>query len=219
LVLLKKAKPLVISFGDVAASGGYYMACMGDRIFAQPTTITGSIGVFGLIPNGKKLMNEKLGITFDEVKVTEHGVLGGITKPLDATESAVAQRNVERTYREFKEHVASGRNRDTAYIETIAQGRVWTGNQAIQNGLVDELGDLDAAIAYAAKKAKLKEYHTMAYPKGKSFKEQIAESLNEARSNTIREEIGDEQYKLLQVIKQVKEMRGTQMRMIYDLGL
>jgi len=111
LVLAKKEKPLVVSFGDVAASGGYYMACMGDRIFAQPNSITGSIGVFGLLPNAQKMFNDKLGITFDQVKVTRHGVLGGITSPLDAEESAIAQRNVERTYREFKSRVAEGRGK------------------------------------------------------------------------------------------------------------
>src|SRR6202012_2061144 len=102
LVLAKKEKPLIVSFGDLAASGGYYISCEGDRIFAQPNTITGSIGVFGLVPNAKKLFTDKLGITFDEVKVTRHGVLGGLTKPLDEEESAFAQRNVEKTYREFK---------------------------------------------------------------------------------------------------------------------
>lgn len=216
LVLAKKEKPLVVSFGDVAASGGYYIACMGDRIYAQPNTITGSIGVFGLLPNAKKFFNEKLGITFDEVKVTKHGVLGGLTKRLDAEEMAFAQRNVEKTYREFKTRVAEGRSvvkkevnglaLDTAYIETIAQGRVWTGNQGIEIGLVDEIGGLDEAIAYAAKKANLKDYRTKAYPEEKSFAEKITESFADAKANAIKEQLGDqyEVYKTLEWVKKTK---------------
>jgi protease-4 len=219
LILLKKEKPLVISFGDVAASGGYFIACIGDRIFAQPNSITGSIGVFGLLPNAKKMFNEKLGITFDEVEVTKHGVLGGITKPLDELESKIVQRNVERTYAEFKQHVAEGRGKDTAYIETIAQGRVWTGNQGLKNGLVDELGTLNDAIAFAVKKADLKKYYLQSYPREKSLQEQIAESFDEAKIRSIKEEIGEEQYQVYKTLKSLKEMRGTQMRMVYNLGL
>lgn len=218
LVLAKKDKPLVISFGDVAASGGYYMACMGDRIYAQPNTITGSIGVFGLIPNAGKMLKDKLGISFDEVEVTKHGVLGGITKPLDTEEAAMAQRNVEKTYREFKERVANGRGKDTAYIETIAQGRVWTGTQGLANGLVDEIGGLDEAIAFAAKKANLKDYRTKSYPEDKSFSDRLADSFGDAKTNFIKEELG-EQYEVYKTVEYLKKTKGVQMRMVYDLGL
>jgi protease-4 len=220
IVLTKKEKPVVVSFGDVAASGGYYIAAPGDRIFAQPNTITGSIGVFGLLPNAQKMFKDKLGITFDEVEVTKHGVLGGLTKPLDEEEKAVAQRNVERTYAEFKSRVANGRNKTTDYIETIAQGRVWTGNQAIANGLVDELGGLDEAIAYAAKKANLKEkdYRLKAYPEEKSFGEKIAESFKDAKAQMVREQLG-EQYEVYKTLEWLKKSRGLQARMVYDLGL
>lgn len=228
LVLAKKEKPLVVSFGDVAASGGYYIACVGDRIFAQPNTITGSIGVFGLLPNAKKLFNEKLGITFDEVEVTKHGVLGGLTKPLDTEEAAFAQRNVERTYREFKERVANGRSQvkkevngvpfDTAYVETIGGGHVYTGLQGIANGLVDEIGGLDAAIAYAAKKANLKDYRTKAYPEEKSFAEKLTESFSDAKMQLVKEQLG-EQYEVYKTIEYLKKTKGIQMRMVYDLGL
>src|ERR1043165_4153012 len=223
LVLAKKEKPLVISFGDVAASGGYYISCMGDSIFAEPNTITGSIGVFGLLPNAKKFFNDKLGVTFDEVKVTKHGVLGGITKPLDAEESAFAQRNVEKTYREFKQRVADGRSAvrkdvngtplDTAYIETIAQGHVWTGNQGIANGLVDRIGGLDDAIACAARKANLKDYRTKAYPEEKSFAERIAESFGDTKMKMVKEESGEE-YEIYKTIKWIKNTKGTQARMV-----
>lgn len=228
LVLAKKEKPLVVSFGDVAASGGYYIACVGDRIFAQPNTITGSIGVFGLLPNAQKMFKDKLGISFDEVEVTKHGVLGGITKPLDAEEAAFAQRNVEKTYREFKQRVADGRSAvkkdvngvafDTAYVETIAQGRVWTGNQAIQNGLVDEIGGLDEAVAYAAKKANLKEYRLKAYPEEKSFSEKLTESFGDAKTQLVKEQLG-EQYEIYKTIEWLKKTKGVQARMVYDLGL
>jgi protease-4 len=191
---------------------------MGDKIFAQPNTITGSIGVFGLIPNAQKFFTDKLGITFDEVKVTKHGVLGGITKPLDPEEAAFAQRNVEKTYREFKLRVAEGRHKDTAYIETIAQGRVWTGNQGIANGLVDTIGGLDDAIAYAAQKANLKNYRLKEYPESKSIEEKIEESFGEMKANAIKEELGD-QYTFYKTVQWMKTTSGIQARMIYDLGL
>lgn len=218
LVLAKKEKPLIVSFGDLAASGGYFISCLGDKIYAESNTITGSIGVFGLLPNAKKLFNEKLGITFDEVKVTKHGVLGGLTKPLDAEESAFAQRNVEKTYREFKQRVAEGRKRDTAYIETIAQGRVWTGHQAIGLGLVDEIGGLDDAIAYAAKQANLKDYRIKEYPEEKTWQEKLAESFGDAKLQYLKEELGD-QYEMYRTIQWLKSSKGTQARMVYDLGL
>jgi len=218
LILAKKAKPLVVSFGDVAASGGYYIAAPGDKIFAQPNTITGSIGVFGLLPNAQKLLKEKLGITFDEVEVTKHGVLGGLTKPLDAEETAIAQRNVERTYLQFKTRVAEGRNKEVDYIETIAQGHVWTGRQGIANGLVDELGGLDAAIAYAAQKANVKEYRTKSYPEEKSFGEKLAESFGDAKASWVREQLGAE-YEVYKTMEYIKKTKGVQARMVYDLGL
>ena len=218
LVLAKKDKPLVVSFGDVAASGGYYIACMGNRIFAQPNTITGSIGVFGLIPNARKLFNDKLGITFDEVEVNKHGVFGGGTKPLDAEESAFVQRSVEKIYSEFKSRVAEGRGKDTAYIETIAQGRVWTGNQGIANGLVDEIGGLDEAIAYAAKTANLKDYYLKNYPEEKSWQEKLAESFGDAKAGWVKEQLG-EQYDTYKALEWLKKTKGVQARMVYDLGL
>jgi len=217
LVLAKKDKPLIVSYGDLAASGGYYISCMGDRIFAQPNTITGSIGVFGLIPNAKKFFTDKIGITFDEVKITRHGVLGGLTKPLDPEEAAFAQRNVEKTYRQFKSRVAEGRHKDTAYIETIAQGRVWTGNEGLANGLVDTIGGLDDAIAYAAQKANLKNYRIKEYPEEKSLADKIAESFGEMKSGMVKDELGD-QYEAYKTIQWLKTTKGVQARMVYDLG-
>lgn len=219
LVLAKKDKPLVVSFGDVAASGGYFIACMGDRIFAQPNTITGSIGVFGLIPNAKKLLNDKLGITTDKVQVTEHGAMSLGTNPLNEAEKAVIQRSIEKTYREFKLRVAEGRKLDTAYIETIAQGHVWTGNQGIENKLVDEIGGLDAAIKYAATKANLKDFRTKSYPEEKDWKAQLTESLGDAKASIIKSEIGEEQYKIYKTIKNITHTTGIQMRMPMEFDL
>ncbi|MFN8275888.1 MAG: signal peptide peptidase SppA [Chitinophagales bacterium] len=217
LKLAKKDKPLVISMGDLAASGGYFIACMGDRIFAQPNTITGSIGVFGLIPNAKKLLNEKLGITTDQVEVTKHGSIGLVTNPLDEEEKAMIQRSVEKTYREFKSRVAEGRKKDTAYIETIAQGHVWTGNQGMKNGLVDEIGSLDDAIRFAAKQANLKEYKLKAYPEEKSLGEQIAESFADTKAKWMREEMGEQQYNMYQTLKRLEHFKGVQMRAPMEL--
>jgi protease-4 len=218
LILAKKDKPLIISMGDLAASGGYYIACMGDRIFAQPNTITGSIGVFGLIPNGKKLLNDKLGITTDQVSVTKHGAFTIGTNPLDEEEKAMVQRSIERTYREFKQRVADGRKQDTAYIESIAQGHVYTGNQGIQLHLVDEIGGLDQAIAYAAKQANLKDYNVKLYPQEKSFAEQIAESFGEAKQDMVRSEMGEEQYNIYKTLHSISTYSGIQMRMPMELG-
>ncbi len=210
--LTKKDKPVVVSFGDVAASGGYYISCGADRIFAQPNTITGSIGVFGLIPNFQKLLTNQLGVTFDEVELSQHAVFGGGTKPLDAFESKVVQAEVERVYSDFKSRVAEGRNKPEEEIEKIAQGRVWTGTQGLERGLVDEIGSLDDAIAFAVKKAALKDHKVKFYPEEKSFAEQLSESFAEMKTNWVKEQVG-EHYQLLQTIKQLKSRSGVQCRM------
>lgn len=219
LILAKKDKPLIVSFGDVAASGGYYIACMGDRIFAQPNTITGSIGVFGLIPNAKKLLNDKLGITTDKVSVTKHGAFSLGTNPLDEEEKAMVQKSIERTYSEFKQRVAEGRKKDTAYIETIAQGHVYTGTQGLKIGLVDEIGGLDEAIAYAAKQANLKDYKIKLYPEEKSFSEQISESLSGTRQDMVKAEMGEEQYRVYKTLQNISHFYGVQTRMPMELDI
>ncbi len=132
--------------GDVAASGGYYMACIADSIFAQPNTITGSIGVFAMIPNMGSFFKNKLGITFDRVKTAEYAGSLTITKPLNTQERKIIQREVDRIYDDFVSRVADGRKRDTVYIDSIAQGRVWTGKRAIGIGLVDRIGGIETAI-------------------------------------------------------------------------
>lgn len=216
LSLAKKEKPVVVSFGDVAASGGYFIACNSDRIFAEENTITGSIGIFGLVPNMKKLLNDKLGITTDQVEVTRHGAFNLVTNPFDAEERALIQFQIEKGYREFKERVAEGRKRDTAYIETIAQGRVYTGVQGLENGLVDEIGGLDDAVKFAAEKAKLSDYKLKEYPEEKDFAAQLSEAFGEIKTKFIKEELG-EQYEVYKTIQSLRSTRGMQMRLLYDL--
>lgn len=216
IVLARKQKPVVVSFGDVAASGGYFISCNSDKIFAEANTITGSIGIFGLIPNAKKLLNEKLGITTDQVEVTRHGAFNLVTNPFDAEEKALIQRTVEKGYREFKQRVAEGRGKDTAYVETIAQGHVYTGTQALKIGLVDEIGGIDDAIKFAAEKAKLKEYKLKEYPEEKDFAAQLSEAFGEAKTQFIQKELGD-QYGIYKTLDMLRHTSGIQMRMLYDL--
>lgn len=214
LMVTKKEKPIIVSFGDVAASGGYFIATPAERIFAQPNSITGSIGVFGLIPNIKNMLNDKLGVTTDQVEINKHGAFNLVTNPFDEEERNVIQRNIERTYAQFKQRVADGRKMDTAAVEKIAQGRVWTGNQAIANGLVDEIGTLDDAIKYAAKKANLKDYRIKLYPQEKSLQEQIAESFGAAKQNMIKEELG-QTYPVYKTMKMLENTATVQMRLPY----
>lgn len=214
LMVTKKEKPIIVSFGDVAASGGYFIATPAERIFAQPNSITGSIGVFGLIPNIKNMLNDKLGVTTDQVEINKHGAFNLVTNPFDEEERNVIQHNIERTYAQFKQRVADGRKMDTAAVEKIAQGRVWTGNQAIANGLVDEIGTLDDAIKYAAKKANLKDYRIKLYPQEKSLQEQIAESFGAAKQNMIKEELG-QTYPVYKTLKMLENTATVQMRLPY----
>ena len=157
-------KPIVVSFGDVAASGGYYISCGADSIFASPNTITGSIGVFGVIPNMGGFFKNKLGITFDGVKTAPYADGPNIYRPLNDAEKQMIQNGVDRIYLQFKQRVASGRKKDINYIDSVAQGRVWSGQDALALGLVDRVGNLQDAINCAARMAKLqtfglKEYH------------------------------------------------------------
>lgn len=161
---LKKKKPVVVSMGGLAASGGYYMSCAADYIVAEPTTITGSIGIFGLIPDVSGLMTNKLGLHFDVVKTNEASDFGNMGRSFNEKESAALQAYVERGYGLFLKRVAEGRKMQTANVDSIAQGRVWTGSQALGLHLVDKLGTLDDAIAEAAKRAKVDKYQAVSFP-------------------------------------------------------
>ncbi|MEG1718583.1 MAG: signal peptide peptidase SppA, partial [Bacteroidales bacterium] len=190
VILAQKKKPVVASFGNYAASGGYYISCAANKIYSEPTTLTGSIGVFGIIPNAKKLLNDKLGINFDEVSTnTNSGALSGVDRPLNKMELSLMQRNIENVYASFTSKVAKGRKMSVAEVDSIGQGRVWSGKDAIAIGLVDELGGLDAAISGAAKLAKLKAYKVEEFPKEPNPYTELISSLTTARVKVLNEDL------------------------------
>lgn len=172
LTLLKKEKPLIVSMGDYAASGGYYISTPADCIVAEPTTITGSIGVFGMIPNTKQLM-DKIGLHFDVVKTNKHADFGAINRPISNEEGRMIQHNVNNTYELFVKRCADGRKMSPASIKKIAEGRVWSGVQAKELGLVDELGGLEKAIAIAKEESGVEGYTLLTYPKAPSLLDQM----------------------------------------------
>ncbi|TKB95271.1 signal peptide peptidase SppA [Pedobacter cryophilus] len=219
VLLTKKAKPVIVSMGDYAASGGYYIACAADAIYAEPNTITGSIGVFAIIPNMQGFLNNKLGVTFDGVKTGQFADLGDISRPLTDAEKMILQREVNRTYQDFIKRVADGRHVSEAYVDSIGQGRVWTGEQAIKLKLVDKLGHLEDAIAAAAKKAKLKEYKIVNYPEIKEgFFGLLSDSEDKIKTYMIKQELGVS-YPYYQKIKEVVNMKGMQARLPYEITI
>ena len=202
-------KPVVVSFGDVAASGGYYIACGADSIFAQPNTITGSIGVFGIIPNMKGFFNNKLGITFDGVKTAEYADAGAVYRPLNEKEKAIIQNSVDRIYLQFKQRVADGRKKDINYIDSIAQGRVWSGEDALRLGLVDRLGTLDHAIQAAAKLANTSDYRLREYPESKSWLNQLFGKEKQTPAALMRQQLGEENYRIYQEFLRIRQMSNS----------
>lgn len=215
--LAKKVKPVVVSMGDVAASGGYYISCAADRIFAQPNTITGSIGVFGMLPNAQKAFADKLGINIDTVNTNKHSDIGTIFRPVNQQEFLYIQNSVEKVYETFIGRVAEGRKITTAQVDSIGQGRVWSGTDALKINLVDELGGTDDAIAYAAKMAKMSDYKIEEFPKRKDpfsmFLNKGEEGLEE---RIIQKQLG-EQYTYLKFVKRIMEFKGIQMRLPYEM--
>lgn len=219
VVLTKKVKPVIVSMGDVAASGGYYIACAADSIFAQPNTITGSIGVFGIIPNMQKFFNEKLGITFDGVKTGKYADLGDVSRPLTEDEKLIFQHEVNKTYNTFTKKVADGRKKSQAYIDSIGQGRVWSGTEALNNGLVDRLGDINDAIASAAKKARLSDYKVVSYPaQVDPFKSFFDNSADKVRVYFAKKELGDH-YTYYEQLKSALNVSGIQTRIPYNITI
>lgn len=216
---LKKEKPVVVSMGDMAASGGYYISCNASKIIAQPTTITGSIGIFGMFPNFKGT-SEKLGLDFDAVKTHRFSDFGNVTRPMDESEKSMLQAYIDRGYDTFLTRCADGRNIPKDTLEKYAEGRVWTGNQALKIGLVDGLGNLLTAIEAAAELAELGEdYLVYEYPKKRSF---IEEFLNRGKEDlaaqTLKEYLG-ESYNLFMTIKNMKDEDFVQARIPYDLNI
>lgn len=218
-VLAKKVKPVIVSMGDVAASGGYYIACAADSIFAQPNTITGSIGVFGIIPNMQKFFNNKLGITFDGVKTGKFADLGSINRPLTEGERMILQLEVNKVYETFTQKVADGRKKEQTYINSIGQGRVWSGTEALKIGLVDRLGSIDDAIASAAKKAKLKDYKIVDYPaQVDPFTALFDKSGDKVKAYFVKRELGDNVVYYEQM-KSALNLSGVQARIPYTIQI
>jgi protease-4 len=207
--LLKKEKPVIVSMGNYAASGGYYISCGADSIFADDNTITGSIGVFSVIPNVELFMKNKLGITFDRVKTGQYADMPSATRTLNPTEQRFMQASVDSVYASFKSRVAIGRKKNVNYIDSIAQGRVWIGADAIKVGLVDKIGTLNDAIASASKMAHLKGYSIKSYPENKSFIEELIGGYESSvKTKAIKEEIGLAQWQVLQQVKGIQQMMG-----------
>lgn len=207
-VLAQRAKPLIVSMGDYAASGGYYISCAADTIVARPNTITGSIGVFGLMFNAREMFKNKLGITFDGDKTGKYADLGDMSRPMSDEERAIIQEEVEKIYDTFITHVSEGRNISKAAVDSIGQGRVWTGTDAKRLGLVDVLGGLNDAIEIAAKKANLTTYRTIALPEQKEFFEQIMEDLNTEVSTSFTKQQLGESYIYYQKLNELVNEKG-----------
>ncbi|MBQ5957853.1 MAG: signal peptide peptidase SppA [Bacteroidales bacterium] len=219
LDLTKEEKPLIVSMGNYAASGGYWISAKGDYIFADPTTLTGSIGVFGTFPNMQGLFNHKLGLTFDVVKTNENADFGNFTQPLTPFQYAKLQENVVKTYDEFTLRVAEGRGLRQSYVDSIGQGRVWAGADAIELGLVDQLGDLEDAIAYAVEQANLgNDYKVSEWPEQKDFFLRVMESMNKTNEIQVamKRKLGV-YYNYIEGLDNLQKNTGIQARMPFDL--
>lgn len=221
--ITKKVKPVVVSMGNYAASGGYYIAANADRIFAEPNTITGSIGVFGMLPNMNQL-GKNIGINAEQVKTHENASGYSVFEPIDENFKGFVLESIEKTYATFLKRVADGRKMTTAQVDAIAQGRVWTGVDAHKLGLVDEIGGLDAAIKYAAKLGKTTSYRTENYPEyEKNFEDLLANftgiAMFKTKEQLLKEQLGEEGFQMLEQIKRVKSRKGVQAIMPYELNI
>lgn len=217
VTLAKAVKPVVASMGDVAASGGYYISCAADTIVASPNTITGSIGVFGLMFNMKNLLNNKLGITIDTVKTNHFADIGSTFRPLSQAERDIIQNGVNDIYDSFITKVAAGRGLTKAQVDSIGQGRVWSGADAINIGLVDVMGGMEKSIEIAAKMAKLDNYRVAEYPEQKEPLKAFMEELSgEGEDILIKRQLG-ENYRYFKSVDNLRKMEGIQARMPYDI--
>jgi protease-4 len=214
--LIKAKKPLFVSMGDYAASGGYYISCNADTIMAEPNTITGSIGVFGLIPDVQGLTN-KIGISFDDVKTNKMSNFPTFTRPFTPEERDLMQAYVNNTYQTFVEHVAQGRHKTVDDIKKIAEGRVWTGEQAKQIGLVDLLGNVDDAVRLIAHRAHLTQYQLVYYPKQKSIVEKLMDNLNEGVETRVEKAKLGAMYPYFKQLREAIQLQGVQALMPFSL--
>ncbi len=219
VILAQKVKPVVVSMGDYAASGGYYIACGADAIIANPTTITGSIGVFGLIPNLSGLLSDKIGITFDNISTNEHSDMPSLTRKMTPFEMNLMQSYVESTYETFISHVADGRKKTSTFIDSIGQGRVWSGENGKSNGLVDEFGGLNDAVKLAATKAGIEHYRIKELPKQKDTFEELMKSFSTKLQNKVlQSKLGDSYY-LWQNFSREFKSNGIYARMPFNLEI
>lgn len=219
IVLTKQVKPVIVSMGDVAASGGYYISCPADVILADRNTITGSIGVFGVLWNGQKLMNEKLGITVDRVTTNTHSDIGSVFRPMEDSERAIIQKSVEDIYDVFITHVGEGRGIEKAQVDSIGQGRVWSGVNAKEIKLIDEFGGIERAIELAVEKANLDNYRIVELPRKKDPMQQILQQLKgESEESTIKQYLGFS-YKYYKNLNDLINMKGVQARMPYFINI
>ena len=219
VVKLKEKKPVIVSMGDYAASGGYYISCAADTIIAQPNTITGSIGIFGMFPNPHKLINDKLKLNIETVKTNKLADFGSMSRPFNADERAIMQRYINQGYATFVKRCADGRSMSTSAIEAVAQGRVWTGEMAMELGLVDILGDIETAKEIAAEKAGIESYTLISYPKEQGAFDML---LNQAKESYIETRIGKVagQFKdELNLIYNLENMNKLQARLPYTIHL
>lgn len=217
--LLKEKKPVVVSMGGMAASGGYYISCAANRIFAEPTTLTGSIGIFGMIPDMSELMTEKIGLKFDVVKTNEMSDIGTMARPFNEAESAQMQKMINRGYDLFTKRVADGRGMAQDSVKLIAEGRVWTGEQGLNIGLVDELGNLDDAVAHAAELAKVEKFRAVGYPAPDNPFEQL---LNQTKGGYLDSELREllgEGYAVYSLVRNVKDADRIQARMPFEMNI
>ena len=218
---LKAKKPVVVSMGGYAASGGYYISCAANYIVSEPTTITGSIGIFGMFPDFSGLLTEKLGVKFDEVKTNKHAAFGTVARPFNAEEMALLEQYIGRGYNLFRKRVADGRQQSIEQIEEIAQGRVWLGNDALKIKLVDEIGGLDKAIAKAASLAKVSQYHATSYPEEQSWWSNLldqATSKNNYLDEQLQATLG-EYYEPFKFVKNMNRQSAIQARLPYYVNI
>ena len=214
--LANEEKPVVVSMGDVAASGGYYIACASDKIYASPNTITGSIGVFGLLMSFEELYTDKIGLTFDQVKTNKFADLGSVNRPLTQEEYDIIQKGVVDIYNTFTSKVAEGRDMSQENVDDIGQGRVWSGSNAMDINLIDEYGGLEAAVAGAAELAELEDYRIYELPEQKDPFQELLEQLEEdMQTSWMKHQLGD-QYKYYKTIQDIKHLKGVQARMPYQ---
>ncbi len=219
MLIKQSGKPFYVSMGDYAASGGYYISCAADKIYANPSTITGSIGVFGIMPNMQKFLDNKIGLTFDRYETNPHADLTSAVKPLDATEMRAMQTMVSTIYDDFLSKVANGRGKTVAEVDSIGQGRVWSGMDAKEIGLVDEMGNLEDCIKAAAAHAGLTEYEVVKLPALMDPFQKFVEDLTGQKQAQVLEKVFGPEYRMLEHARQFISMEGVQARLPFIMDI